>query len=57
MIAKTVAERQRDYKARQREAGLVEVRGIYAHPDDHASIRAHAAKLHKRRARVTAVAR
>lgn len=47
--AKTTAERQRDYRRALADAGRVEVRGIFAHPDDHAAIKEHAAKLLKRR--------
>ena len=47
--AKTSAERQREF--RQRKAGTPEVRGIFAHPDDHEAIKAHAAKLARKRAR------
>src|SRR6185312_5284688 len=41
--AKTTAERQRAYKARKADAGLTEVRGIYAPPERHAAIREAAA--------------
>lgn len=51
MTAKTVAERQRALRAARAEAGLVEVRGIWAHPDDHAAIKAFAAKLQRKRER------
>ena len=36
---KTTAERQRAYRARQRQDGKTEVRGIYAHPAEHLAIR------------------
>ena len=49
MTAATTAERQRAYKARQQEAGLTEVRGIYARPEDHAAIKEYAVKLSKKR--------
>lgn len=49
MIAKTNAERQREFRARK--AAEPEVRGIFAHADDHAAIKEHAAKLAKRRER------
>ncbi len=49
MTAKTTAERQREF--RQRKADTPEVRGIFAHPDDHADIKAHAAKLARKRER------
>ena len=47
--AKTTTERQREF--RQRKAGTPEVRGIFAHPDDHEAIKAHAAKLARKRER------
>ncbi len=51
MTAKTLTERVTESKQRKRDAGLKEVRSLWAHPDDHAAIRAHAAKLAKRRER------
>ena len=51
MTAKTGAQRQADYKKRQSEAGLKEVRGIYLHPDDAPALREQAAKLARRRGR------
>lgn len=45
MTAKTTAERQRAYKARKAEAGLTEVRGIYAPAERHHAIREAAAKV------------
>jgi hypothetical protein len=47
--AKTTAERQRALRQARADAGLQEVRGIFAHPDDHTAIKEHAAKLLKRR--------
>ena len=49
MTAKTNAERQRDYRARKASQHATEVRGMFAHADDHAGLKAHAAKLAKRR--------
>jgi len=49
MIAKTAAERQRALRQARADAGLTEVRGIYSHPEDHAAIKAHAAKLLRKR--------
>jgi hypothetical protein len=43
--AKTVAERQRRFKQRQREAGLKEVRNLWAKPEHHAQIKALASQL------------
>jgi hypothetical protein len=39
MTAKTTAERQRDYRARKKAAGLPEVRGIHAPKEKHAAIK------------------
>ena len=51
--AKTNAERQREFRARKAtEHQATEVRGIFAHPDDHADIKAYAAKLARRRDRL-----
>lgn len=49
MTAKTDAERQDALRKRREAAGLVEVRGIWLHPADHAAIKALAVKLQKRR--------
>ena len=49
--AKTVAERVREYRRRKAEAALAEVRGVFAHPDDHPPIKAYAEKLQRKRAR------
>jgi hypothetical protein len=49
--AKTNAERQREFRARQAEQQATEVRGIFAHPDDHAEVKEAAAKIGRRRAR------
>jgi hypothetical protein len=49
--AKTAAERQRDFRARKAEQQATEVRGVFAHPDDHEAIKAHAAKLARKRER------
>lgn len=45
MAAKTTGERQREFKKRQQEAGLKEVRNLWAKPEHHAQIKALAAKL------------
>lgn len=42
---KTPAQRKADQRAREKEAGLSEVRGIHAPPDDHPTIREAAKKL------------
>ena len=49
--AKTNAERQREFRARQAEQQATEVRGIFAHPDDHQAVKDEAAKINRRRAR------
>jgi len=51
--AKTNAERQRDYRARKASQNTTEVRGMFAHADDHAGLRAHATKVAKKRAIIT----
>jgi hypothetical protein len=50
--AKTTAERQREFRARKAEQQATEVRGIFAHADDHEPIKAHAAKLQRARERL-----
>jgi len=50
--AKTNAQRQQ--ALRDRRAETPEVRGIFAHPADHADIKSHAEKLARRRARLVA---
>jgi len=50
--AKTNAERQAAFRQRKAaEQQATEVRGIYAHPDDHAEIKEAAAKICRRKAR------
>jgi hypothetical protein len=48
MTAKTNAERVAAYRARKREQGLPEVRGIYAPKELHAKIKEEAKKITKR---------
>jgi hypothetical protein len=50
--AKTNAERQAAFRARQAEQQATEVRGIFAHPDDHQQIKDEAAKIARRRTRL-----
>jgi len=50
--AKTNAERQREFRARKAEAP--EVRGIFAHPDDHAEVKEAAAEIERLRAALAA---
>ena len=50
--AKTNAERQREFRARKAQTEATEVRGIFAHPDDHAEVKEAAAKIARRRQRV-----
>ena len=50
--AKTNAERQRAFRERKAtEQQATEVRGIFAHPDDHAEVKEAAAKIARRRKR------
>jgi len=51
MTAKTNAERQREFRQRKADTEATEVRGIFAHPDDHAEVKEAAAKIGRRRAR------
>jgi hypothetical protein len=44
---KTSTERSQDLRQRRREAGLFEVRGIWAKPEKHAEIRQEAKKILK----------
>lgn len=49
--AKTNGERQREFRARKAQAEATEVRGIFAHPDDHAEVKEAASKIARRRKR------
>lgn len=49
MSPKTNAERQAAFRARKAEQQATEVRGIFAHADDHAAIKEAAAKIGRRR--------
>ena len=51
--AKTNAERQREFRQRKADTEATEVRGIFAHPDDHAEVKEAAAKIARRRQRAT----
>jgi hypothetical protein len=48
---KSPAERQRDFRARKAEQSLTEVRGIFAHPEDHPKIKSQAARVIAARAK------
>lgn len=48
VTAKTPAERKAAERQRRSDAGLVRLE-LYAHPEDHASIKEHAAKLQRKR--------
>ena len=50
--AKTLAERVTESNQRKRDAGLKEVRSLWAYPEDHAAIREFAAKLVRKRERI-----
>ena len=49
--AKTNAERQREFRARKAGTTATEVRGIFAHADDHTTIKAYAEKVTQKRKR------
>ena len=49
MTAQTPAQRVAATKQRKRDAGLREVRSLWAHPDDHPALRALAEKLQRKR--------
>ena len=51
MTAQTNAQRQAAFRARKAQEATTEVRGIFAHQDDHAEIKEAAAKIARRRAR------
>ena len=51
MTAKTTAERQREFRARKAQLAEQEVRGIFAHVDDHSAIKVQADKITRRRER------
>jgi hypothetical protein len=54
--AKTNAERQREFRARRAAQQSFEVRGIFAHHDDHAAIKEAAVKIARKRARAAKAA-
>ena len=56
MTAKTLAQRQALYKAKQAAAGIKEVRGIMSHTDHHPAIRVAARKVADKLARKQAKA-
>ena len=47
----TNAERQRAFRARKAAQAATEVRGLFAHPDDHQAVKDYAAKLASKRAK------
>ena len=51
IAAKTTAERQAAYRQRKAEQTATEVRGIFAHPEDHQAVKDAAAKIARRRQR------
>ena len=51
LLALFNAERQAAFRTRKAETAVTEVRGIFAHPDDHAEVKEVAAKIGRRRAR------
>lgn len=48
--AKTINERVAELRARRKAEGLTRLE-LFAHPDDHEPIKAHAAKLQRKRAK------
>lgn len=54
MTTKTVAERQRTLRQNRTAAGLVRLE-LWAHPADHAQIKAYAAKMQRKREKGRAV--
>jgi hypothetical protein len=48
------AARQAEFRRRRAAEGMTEVRGIFAHPDDHQAVKDEAAKINRRRARLVA---
>ena len=51
VTAKTNAERQSEFRTRKADTEATEVRGIFAHTDDHADVKEAAAKIARRRQR------
>lgn len=55
MTAKEAKQRQKEWrdrvKADAQAQGLKQVRSLWAHPEDHAAIREHAARLARKRAK------
>jgi hypothetical protein len=49
VLPKTNAERQRDYTDNRKREGLKQVRNLWAHPEDHAAIKALAQRLRDKR--------
>lgn len=47
MTAKTSSERQAAYVQRMKDAGLKQIRNLWAKPEDEARIRAYVARLNK----------
>lgn len=50
--AKTVNERQKEFRARMREQGLKELRNLWALPEDFEQIRTYVGKLNRKKSRV-----
>lgn len=49
MSAKTVNDRQKEFRARMREQGLKELRNLWAHPEDFERIKTYVGKLNRKR--------
>jgi len=50
--SKTNAERQAAFRQRKADTEATEVRGIFAHPQDHTEVKEAAAKIARRRTRL-----
>ena len=55
--AKTTAERQAAFRSRKAEQMAIEVRGLFACPDDHARIKAYVQRVNRERVRAMVAAK
>ncbi len=49
MNAKTVAQRQKEFRAKMRAQGLKEIRSLFAHPGDTGKVRTYVERLNRKR--------
>ncbi|MCP5018638.1 MAG: hypothetical protein GY938_25665 [Ketobacter sp.] len=49
MNVKTVAQRQKEFRAKMKAQGLKEIRSLFAHPDDIGKRRAYVERLNRKR--------